>query len=307
MLPGSAGEVRLVDIGDPGVPRADFVRVRMVRMPVNPADLLAIDGAYAFPVAPHEPLGAEGVGRVEAVGDAVDDLAPGDLVLPLTRGNWCALRLLPRSDLIALPRDIELGLAAMLRINPATAWLMLDALGVANADTIVQNAAGSAVAAWVRTFAHARGVRVIDVVRRADCPVTNALIDGPDLAERVRAAAGGSLAGALDCVAGDASGRMAACLRPGGRLIVFGHLSGAPVTIPSRVLTGGGLAVSGFSLRPAEAALGRAGVRRLFEHVIAALPLAPAAPVRAVLPLVEAERAVTLARLAGGGRVHLAP
>lgn len=307
LLRGAPGTVRCVDLGDPGRPIGRMVRIRMVRTPINPADLLAIDGRYVIPIDHNQPLGAEGVARVEAAGEAVDDLVAGDLVLPLVRGNWCAVRLVDRSALIAVPAGCDPARAAVLRINPATAMLMLDALDVRPGDTIVQNAAGSAVAAWVRTFAKARGVKVVDVVRRATGELPDALIDGEDLADRVGAVVGGPIRGALDCVAGEGTGRLAACLAPGARLLVFGHLSGNPISVPSSLLTGLRPIITGFSLRPAEAALRNGELAEMYTRIFSMLSMAPDLPVQAVLSFAEADRAIPLARAGGRGRVLLAP
>lgn len=308
VLPGDAGRIRLVQMPPPAMPQEQDVLLRMIHAPINPADLLAIDGRYAFALPPNEPLGAEGSAVVEAVGADVVDLRPGDHVLPLGRGNWCIHRLVPRRDLIALPPDVDPVQAAMWRINPPTARLLLRDAGVGPGDAIVQNGAGSAVARWVRALAARLDVRVIDVVRRPNPALPDALIDGEHLAARVLAAAAGRpIRAALDCVAGTASGRLAQCLSPGGRLIVFGHLSGEPLTVRSQLLTGGGLAIAGFSLRPAERALGEEGVRTMFAELFDLSKADPIAqPVRAIIPLSCAEDAITLAREGddgGRGRV----
>lgn len=305
VLPGAAGKIRLVDASMPPPATGSDVLVRMMRAPVNPADLLAIDGRYAFDLGQDVPLGAEGAAMVETAGEAVTDLSPGDRVLLLSRGNWCRYRLAPRSQLIALPPDSDMTQAAMLRINPPTARLLLQATGAGPGDVIVQNGAGSAVATWVRALAARSGVSVIDVVRRADDALPDAITDADDLPERVKAvAAGRPVRAALDCVAGVATGRMAQCLSPGGRLILFGHLSGDPISVRSQLLTGGGLSISGFSLRPAEAAMGGAAVRAMFSELLAFHAQSGIVlPVRDVIPLSEAQTAIARARRGGKGRV----
>lgn len=305
LLP-AAGGVRLAALPDPGVPIGAQVRVRMLRAPVNPADLLSLEGRYAFPVDACAPLGAEGVGAVEAVGPRVRDLKPGALVLPLDRGNWCTHRLVERSALIAVPPGMEPATAAMMRINPATAQLLLDASGAGRGEVLLQNAAGSAVARWVRLLAERRGVELIDIVRRPDPALPQALVDGPELPSAVAALAGDRpVRAALDCVAGGATARLAACLAAEGRVIVFGHLSGEPIAIASQALTGRQITLRGFSLRPAEAALGQEGVRRLFDGIwrLAEGGLPPL-PVGPVLPMTEAAHALALARQGAGGRVQ---
>ncbi|SCW60230.1 NADPH:quinone reductase [Sphingobium faniae] len=289
----------------PPTPRGDEVLLRMVHAPINPADLLAIDGLYSFDLPQDQPLGAEGAGLVVAAGNAVKDLRPGDLVMPLRRGNWCRHRLLPRDDVIALPVGLDPVQAAMLRINPPTAHLLLRDAGLHPGDALVQNGAGSVVARWVRAFAARMDVAVIDVLRRPDSAMPRALLDGDDLAERARAVAGDRpIRAAFDCVAGAATGRLARCLAPGGRLLLFGHLSGEPIEVRSQLLTGGGLTITGFSLRPAEAALGGEGVREMFAQLAAyhaADP--PSLPVGAIVPLTRAPEAIARARAGGQGRV----
>ena len=281
--------------------------MRLLRAPINPADLLAIDGRYSFDLAWDVPLGAEGCGVVEAVGGNVTDLAPGDNVLPLQRGNWCRYRTLRRSDLIVLPPGIDIDQAAMLRINPPTALLLLRSAGVRPGDVIVQNAAGSAVATWLRMMAARLDVTVINILRRPDLDLPDGIVDGDGLADRVRtAAAGRPILAAFDCVAGEASGRMAECLSAGGRLMLFGHLSRDPIRVRSQILTGGGLSISGFSLRPAEAAMGGDGVRAMFAELLALRAQDPRLlPVREVVPLSRADVAIASARTNGKGRVLL--
>lgn len=305
LLAGPAGGIRLEPRPMPRAPGPDDVVVRMLLAPVNPADLLAVDGGYAFALAADEPLGAEGVGIVEQLGSRVADLRSGDLVLPLDRGNWARYRVLPRDRLLAVPSGIDLPQAAMMRINPATAWLLLDGSDAGPGDCIVQNAAGSAVAHWVRRLAALRDVMVIDVVRPGSS--FTGLADDERLEAAVRKASGGRpVRAALDCVAGDSTGRMAACLDADGIVLVFGHLSGDPSRVRSQLLTGRGLTVRGFSLRPAEAKM----VPAARDKMVAALWTlagqgAADLPIRAVLPLAEADQAIALARTPGPGRVLL--
>ena len=107
-------------------------------------------------------------------------------------------------------------------------------------------------------------------------------------------------------MAGTATGRMAQCLASGGRIIVFGHLSGEPISVRSQLLTGGGLTIQGFSLRSAEAALGQEKRNRMIADLLALFETAQLClPVREIMPLSRVEAAVALARTAGAGRVML--
>lgn len=307
VLPGAPGKVRLVSLRRAPVATGSDVLVRMLYAPINPADLLVIEGCYAFALDKDAPIGAEGVGVVERVGADVSDLSPGDMVLPLSRGNWCRYRVMRRSELVAVPASINPVQAAMLRINPPTARLLVEAAGVGRGDILLQNAATSAVAAWVRAITVRMGVTVIDIVRRPDAALPYAVVDGPDLAERIKLISRGRpVRAALDCVAGAGAGQLAECLAVGGRLIVFGHLSGQPVSVPSQLLTGGGLTIAGFSLRPAEAALSKARRARIFADLLAiALSDGFGLPVREIVPLSRVDDGLAMARQAGRGRVLL--
>lgn len=290
-------------------PGATEVTVAMRRGPINPADLLMIDGGYAFAEAYPLMLGAEGVGEVTETGSAVVGLRPGDRVIPLSRGNWATHRRLDQNDVVRVPPGLTLDQAATLRINPATALRLTRLAPLSPGDWIVQNGAASMVARWVRAIAARRGICVIDLVRDGgrSLEVGHGL---PDTEAAIAAAhertAGAPIRLALDCVAGGASGRLAAMLAPRGLLAVFGHLSGAPCSIASTLLTAKGLEVRGFSLRPAEAADSHADLTRLYDE-LAALALAadlhPA--VSALFPLADLPAAVARARR-GGGRVMIA-
>lgn len=295
--------VRIINLPDPGPPGSGQVLVAMKRSPINPADRLVLAARYAQPLAYPLVAGAEGVGEVIATGIGVNDLRPGDHVLPLSRGNWTTHRLIGRADLIVVPRTLDLDQAATLRINPATAWRLLQLVSLPPGGCVAQNGATSHVARWVRAIAASRDVAVIDIVRdeaQAD-GLTGAVIDDPDLASRIGAR---HIPLALDCVAGEASGRLAGILAPGGTLAVFGHLSGAPCSIASTLLTGRNLNVRGFSLRPQEAQDTRAVLQALYDN-LAAFDLP--APVAATYPLSGLEEALAHAARPGlGGRVMLA-
>src|SRR5437588_625095 len=92
----AGGGVVIEERPEPADTAKDEVIVAMRRMPINPADLLLIEGSYGFSPNYPQVIGAEGVGEVVAIGRAVSDLAVGDHVLPLSRGNWASHRQIQR-------------------------------------------------------------------------------------------------------------------------------------------------------------------------------------------------------------------
>lgn len=255
---GAAHRVaRLVELPDPQAPGADEVLVDVVAFPINPVDLLTIAGGYASrPPLPAVP-GSEALGRVTAVGAGVDHVATGDLVIMMSRGNWVQQKILKAAEAVPVPVDADPLQLAMLKINPATAYLMLTRYrDLAAGDWLVQNAANSAVGTYLIELARARGVRTANVVRRAElvAPLRArgadaVVLDGPDLAERVRAAVGETpLPLAIDAVAGDATGRLAACLDEGGVVVNYGLLSEMPCAVDPHDIVFRGITLTGFWL-----------------------------------------------------------
>jgi len=253
----------------------------MLLAAVNPADRLVAAGDYAPAGGLPEVIGAEGVGVVEAVGSGVAAFSPGDRAFPLSRGNWVTHRLLDAGDLIAVPASLDDAQAAMLRINPATAARLLARLALPRGARLILNAPRSSVARWVARLAARAGLEVLD--------------EGTDAPAEA----------ALDAVAGEATGRLAERLAPGGTILVYGHLSGRPCMIPSALLTTRGLTVAGFSLRPAEAA-DPPGARAALYADLAVLAAEAPELVHASFPLDEVERAIAAAAERGRrGRILL--
>jgi trans-2-enoyl-CoA reductase len=110
-------------VGDPG---PDEVVFDVLAFPINPADISFCRGSYRLrPSLPATP-GAEGLGRVIAVGAGVTHVKPGDLVINMQRENWTQRRLVKAEDAVPIPPGLDLTQAAMLRINPPTALLLLE-------------------------------------------------------------------------------------------------------------------------------------------------------------------------------------
>src|SRR5258705_13943177 len=70
---------------------------------------------------------------------------------------------------VVVPAGIEPVHAAMLKINPMTAWRMLhDYVQLQKGDWLIQNAANSAAGRAVIQIAHELGYKTVNVVRRAE-------------------------------------------------------------------------------------------------------------------------------------------
>jgi len=248
---------RCVEVAEVGGPGAGEVAFDVLYFPINPADISFCRGTYRLrPPLPATP-GAECVGRVTAVGAGVTHVKPGDLVINLQRENWAQQRRVKADDVILVPPGTDPKQAAMLRINPPTALLLLtDFVELKPGDWIIQNVANSAVGRIVIRLALALGVRTLNVVRRAalfdemkTLGADACVVDGPDLADTVKAANGGApIRLALDAVSGHATARLSACLAEAGVVVNYGSMSGQDPVMSRAGLSGSGQKLVGFTL-----------------------------------------------------------
>ena len=148
-------------------------------------------------------------------------------------------------ELVVVPEGIEPVQAAMLKINPLTAWRLLhDYVDLQKGDWLIQNAANSAAGRDVVQIAHELGYKTVNLVRRAELVDELraeggdvVLVDGDSLRKEVKSTTGGaSIRLGLNSVGGDSALRLANCLAPGGTLVSFGAMSLQPLKIPTGLL-----------------------------------------------------------------------
>jgi mitochondrial enoyl-[acyl-carrier protein] reductase / trans-2-enoyl-CoA reductase len=306
--------VEAPDVGPPGSGEIVF---DVLAFPINPADISFCRGNYRLhPPLPATP-GAECVGRVTAVGAGVSDIRPGDLVANMQRENWVQRRRIAARDAIPLPTGLDLEQAAMLRINPATALLLLeDHVALQPDDWLIQNVANSAVGRHLIVLAKAKGLHSINVVRRDDVAgeltalgADVVLDDGLDLPARARQAVGGApIRLGIDAVSGEACKRIADSVADGGVVVTYGSMSGADPVI-SRPALSRGISLKSFMLGDGLAKRPMAAVRALYADLAAQLlDGVLKAPVDATYPIDEIKSALAHAQRGGRhGKVLVLP
>jgi len=255
---GTPWEVaRCADVPDVGEPAADEVVFDVLAFPINPADMGFCRGSYRLkPPLPATP-GAECVGRVTAVGASVRHVKPGDLVINLQRENWAQKRKVKGQDAIPLPAGIDLRQAAMVRINPPTAQLMLsDFVDLKGGDWVIQNVANSAVGRLLIVLAHQRGLRTVNVVRRPELAeelkqlgADLVIVDGDDLAARVARETGDApIRLGVEAIGGAATGRIVDCVASDATVVHYGSMSGVDPQVGRTNFVYRGIKLTGFML-----------------------------------------------------------
>src|SRR4029077_1030429 len=206
-------------------PAAGEVIVKMRAAPINPADLNQIEGKYPVRAPLPATPGFEGAGIVAEVGPNVTNVAVEALViLPHNVGTWRDAVAVKADELVVVPAGIEPVQAAMLKINPMTAWRLLhDYVDLKRDEWLIQNAANSAAGRAVIQIARELGYRTVNVVRREELVEELrieggdvVLIDGESLRDDVKeATSGGQIRLGLNAVGGDSALRLANTLAPG--------------------------------------------------------------------------------------------
>jgi trans-2-enoyl-CoA reductase len=237
-------------------PGPDEVVVKMSAAPINPADLNSIEGKYPIrPTLPATP-GMEGSGEVIEVGSAVRNLEIGtQVILPHGFGTWREACAIAASRLVAVPPGIEPIQAAMLKVNPVTAWRMLhDFVSLRPGAWLIQNAANSAAGLCVIQIARELGFKTVNVVRRPElieelraAGGDVVVVDGEQLRDEVAAATGKApIRLALNAVGGENALRVAKTLASDGTMVTYGAMSLQPLCIPNGMFIFKNLRFTGF-------------------------------------------------------------
>jgi trans-2-enoyl-CoA reductase len=157
--------------------------------------------------------------------------------------------------LVAAPIEIEPIQAAMLKVNPITAWRMLhDFVSLRPGDWLIQNAANSGAGQCVIQIARELGYRTVNVVRRAELvEELRALggdvvvVDGESVRNEVVAATERApIRLALNAVGGENALHVAKCLASDGTMVTYGAMSLEPLCLPNGMLIFKNLRFTGF-------------------------------------------------------------
>jgi NADPH2:quinone reductase len=224
-----------VAVGRPGPGQA---RLRHVAVGLNFADTYFRTGLY--PMALPAGMGVEASGVVEAVGEGVKNVAPGDRVTYTgflnTLGAYSTERVMPAAPLIKLPPAISCEKAAAMTMRGLTsAYLLRRILPLQAGDAILLHAAAGGVGLIVSQWAKVLGLTVIGTVStEAKAEIARAhgcdhviLYGREDVAKRVRELTDGTgVSVVYDSVGKDTFASSLDSLKRRGLLVCVGTASG---------------------------------------------------------------------------------
>ena len=224
---GNTDVLRVVDLPalspDPGQ-----VRIAVRAAGINPIDWKTMQGLMLeeFTLTLPAGLGSDVAGVVDQVGAEVSEFHVGDEVMGASlTPSFAESALADPASLIKKPAAIEWELAGSVAGAGATAYAVLNKLGVHDGDTLLIHAAAGGVGTFAVQLAVARGARVIGTASQSNFDYLRSMgaepvAYGDGLVDRLRAIAPRGVDAVLD-----ASGR--------GEIPLSIELAGGP----ERVLT----------------------------------------------------------------------
>ena len=254
------GGVELVERAVPR-PKRGEVLVRMAAAPINPNDLLFLDGKYEVKKPRGTIAGFEGSGRVvTSGGGAIGRFLLGKEVACAAGegdGTWAEYACVSAQQCAPLKRGTDVRQASMLLTNPLTAIVLLETAKRAGHRAFVQNAAAGALGKMLVRLCKREGLPMVNVVRRADQAAAlraigaeHVIVMSEDGAERElnRTCEQLDVRFAFDAVAGEATDQLVRAIGREGRVLVYGMLSGERCQIDPDALVFRRLRVDGFTM-----------------------------------------------------------
>jgi len=220
-------------VGEPG---QGEIRIRHEACGLNFIDVYQRSGLYKLQLP--SPLGMEAAGVVEAVGEGVTHLKPGDRAAYASAppGAYAEARVMPAAQVCPLPEGIsfEEGAAMMLK-GLTVQYLFRRTVPIAKGDTVLFHAAAGGVGLIACQWAASDGIELIATAGSDEkCALAKAHgaahtinYRTEDFAARVREITGGrGVDVVMDSVGKDTFEGSLNSLRPLGMMISFGNASG---------------------------------------------------------------------------------
>jgi len=255
---GKPGEVLKLENVETASPGTGEVLIGLLASVINPSDFGMILGKYGSLKSLPATAGREGVAEVLEVGPGVTGLQAGDRVrFPESAGVWQTHAVVPAKDLSPVPKDCPVDFGAMAFINPPTAYRILEDYGLKEGDWIIQNAATSSVGLFLIQLACQKGIRTINLVRKADeraallqeLGADVVLEDNDEALKSLNDLTGGRKPRvALNSVGGESAIRMVKVLDKGGVHITIGAADFSSIRFPTRDLIFNQIRLEGFWL-----------------------------------------------------------
>ncbi|WFU29710.1 zinc-dependent alcohol dehydrogenase family protein [Bradyrhizobium brasilense] len=243
-------------------PAPGEVQIRVKALGLNRAEASLRRGSYIETATLPSGLGLEAAGIVAAIGEGVEEFAPGDavsIVPPVSMVRWPAhaeLATFPAELVVKHPPALGFETAAAVWMQYLTAFgALVDLARLGRGEFVVITAASSSVGLAAIQIANRIGAVPIAVTRTsakaqalreagAAHVIASAEQDLQSRLEQIAAPSGVRVV--LDAVGGPAFVPLTAAMAPGGILIEYGGLSPEPTPFPLANVLGKSLTLRGY-------------------------------------------------------------
>jgi NADPH:quinone reductase len=242
---GGPEVLQIEEVADPK-PGPGQVVVEIRAIGINPVETYLRSGTYTpKPDLPYTP-GTDAAGLVEAVGEGVNDLEPGDRVYTsgTLTGTYAEKTLCGRFHVHKMPNGVSFAKGAALGVPYGAAYRALfQRARTLVTDTLLIHGADGSVGAAAMQFARAKGIATIATVggdegrmlaNRYGARHVVSHLDGDHMKQVLSFTGGRGVDVILEMLANVNLGNDLPVLAPGGRVVVIG--SKGPVEINPRDL-----------------------------------------------------------------------
>mgnify|MGYP002384333003 CR=1 FL=1 len=276
-------------------PREGEVRVKMLASPINPADLLFINGMYRIKPQFPQVAGLEGVGIIDKTQDN-SHYSKNTLVAFRHKGLWAEYAIIPEDKLIPLPDNFPVEKGSQFSLNPITAYALLEDAALRPGDWLLVNAGNSAVSKIIIQLASLRKIKTIVITRNekeaeglTSVGATRVLTSqSGNVAEKVlEITERNGVACVLDAVGDDLLSELLTVMASFGKVISYGLLGKGNVTYHNSTVIFKNLTIAGFGI---DAWLTKKGddVQRIYDELITTIANPEfQMPVAAIFPLTD--------------------
>ncbi|WP_226584866.1 quinone oxidoreductase family protein [Halobacillus litoralis] len=256
---GDPSVLENVDVDVPELDKGE-VLLKVTAIGVNYADTARREGAYVVPTPLPFIPGAEVVGVVEEVGEGTSKFSKGDRVVTLIgSGGYAEYVKTTEHTLISLPENVEDETAVALPLQGLTAYHLLTTMGrLEEGESVLVHAAAGGVGSLAVQLAKSFGAGNVIATASTEEKLALASDLGADHTinytnenwrqEVLEATGGKGVDIALEMAGGDIFHETIKCMRPFGRLVVYGVASGEPAQMYPSGLMNRNLSVMGFFL-----------------------------------------------------------
>ena len=250
---GGPEVLNIVDVPEPTL-KENEVLINIKSIGLNWSEVMIRRGEWPMDLSDGFTPGVEGAGIVEAVGERVQTVKPGDKVanfdinayLAPGQGNYAEKIAVAEDKVLPLPGDISIVEAAALPMALLTAYdSLINHSPLPESGTILITACTGAVGIAALQIARLKGLRVIGTTRSVDkISAIEALgaeavlaHDSADLCQKASEAAGeGGIDYVFDPLNGETASEILSMMNPDGTFVSYGLLDGDKFTVDTTLM-----------------------------------------------------------------------